>query len=320
MIDDDMSDLPFWRQRLRAVGLPVRLTSAAIRREIMAAGLFDAAWYMAHTPGAATSGLDPLDHYLTVGARAGHSPGPDFDSSWYLSRYNDVAAHQIDPVLHFIRHGKREGRHARAPVGSLFDDFQSLGSNCEFGIVQRHFGCETLGLFRFSSTPLTGLLPFLEADSDPFLPADALEITTAGVEYNATLKPYGFVFHTDVVCASIPPEQARDHELRRLRFLWRKLTEDLEEGNRLFVYKSGLRMPKSHIVKLAALLRRRGPNHLLWVTPEEAGRIAGTVELVAPSLIRGFIDRFDVSSEGCSFDIWHEICRRAHGLWREQTS
>lgn len=27
--------------------------------------------------------------------------------------------------------------------------FESLGDNCEFGLVQRHFGAEPVGVFRF---------------------------------------------------------------------------------------------------------------------------------------------------------------------------
>jgi hypothetical protein len=314
-----MNDLPSWRQRLHASGLPVRLAAAAVRREISSAGLFDAAWYVAHVPGAATSGLDPLDHYLTIGARAGYSPGPHFDTAWYLRRYNDVAAKQIDPLLHFIRYGRSEGRDPQAPTESLFDHFQNLGTNCEFGLVQRHFNCETLGLFRFASTPLKGLLSVLRADCDPFLPADSLEITVGDRgEYYAVLNPYGFAFHTDVGAASLRLDQVRDHELRRLRFLWRKFTEDLEEGRRIFVFKSGLLMSKARISQLVAALRRHRPNHLLWVTPEEAGRPAGTVEVVAPGLMRGRIDRLHLGPEPCSFDMWKEICRRAHGLWGER--
>jgi hypothetical protein len=313
-----MSDLPSWRQRLRAAGLPVRLASNAARREIEASGLFDAGWYLAHASDAVASGMDALDHYLTVGERAGLSPGPKFDTKWYLSRYNDVAARQLDPLLHFIRHGRREGRHAQAPIRSLLDDLQNLGSNCEFGLVQRHFGCEALGLFRFSTTPLKGLRAFLKAESDPFLPSDALEITTVEAEYKAILKPYGFVFHTDVGAAKLPPDQVHGHELRRLRFLWRKLEEDLKDGNRLFVCKTGVKMWKGHLVELAALLRRRGPNHLLWVTPEDGGRTAGTVEVVGPGLMRGFIDHLAIGDVDISFDVWNELCRRAHGLWREQ--
>src|SRR5262245_51649522 len=99
-----MNDAPSWRHRLRAIGLPLRVTSNADRREIEQSGLFDAAWYRARVPEAATSGLDALDHYLQVGGRAGRSPGPHFDSAWYLERYNDVAAAQLDPLLHFIRY------------------------------------------------------------------------------------------------------------------------------------------------------------------------------------------------------------------------
>ncbi len=315
-----MSDLPSWRQRLHASGLPVRLASAATRREIETAGLFDAAWYVAHAPGAATSGLDPLDHYLTVGARAGRSPGPHFDAAWYLLRYRDVAAQRVDPMLHFIRHGRQEGRDPQALVDPLFDDFQSLGSNCELGLVQRYFGREPLGLFRFSTTPLKGLLLFLRASTDPFLSAP-LQVTVADSgEYTVSLQPYGFVFYTGVSSTALPPGEVGDRQSKRLRFLWRKLTEDLEDANQIFIYKSGPRMARSRIEQLALLLRRRGPNHLLWVTPAEAGRPVGTVEIVAPGVMRGYIDRLALDTGIPSYDMWRVICRRAHGLWREQTS
>ncbi len=316
-----MTDRLSWREWLRAVGMPIGPAASVERREVEASGLFDARWYLAQAPDAAVSGLDPLDHYLAVGGRAGLSPGPDFDTAWYVRRYNDVAAHQIDPLLHFIRFGREAGRAAKAPAATLFDDFQSLGYNCEFGLVQRHFGCETLDLLRFATTPMKGLIPFLRADADPFLSPDALEVRTAAWgEYNTLLQPFGFIFHSDVGAASLPPDRVRDHELRRLRFLWRKFAEDLEEGNRILVFKSGLLMSKTSIDRLVSLLRQRGPNHLLWVTPEEPGRPAGTVDLVAPGLMRGRIDKVNVGPEACSFDVWHEICRRAHALWRTRAT
>jgi hypothetical protein len=315
-----MNDRASWRHRLQAGGLPVRRTPDALRREIEQSGFFDATWYRTQVPGAAASGLDPLDHYLEIGARAGHSPGPDFDAAWYLRRYSDVAAAKLDPLLHFIRQGKREGREPRALVISLFDDFQSLGSNCEFGLVQRHFGCESLGLFRFATTPMKGLIAFLKAGTDPFVSPDALDIVAADWgEYTAGLEPYGFVFHSGLQTAAMSPETVRDHQQRRLRFLWRKLGEDLEEANRIFIYKSGLWMAQSRVAELAALLRRRGPNHLLWITPEEPGWPAGTVKMVSPGLMRGTLDRLNSDPAGCSFDLWIEVCRRAHRLWAERT-
>lgn len=316
-----MKDRLSWRDRLRAVGIPIASPASVERREVEASGLFDPQWYLAQAPEAATSGLDPLDHYLAIGGRAGLSPGPEFDTAWYLTRYNDVAALQIDPLLHFIRFGRKMGRTARAPAANLFDDFQSLGYNCEFGLVQRHFGCETLDLLRFATTPVKGLIPFLRTQADPFLAPDALEVRAAAWgEYNTFLQPFGFLFHSDVSAASLPADRVRDHELRRLRYLWRKFVEDLEDGNRLFVFKSGLQMSRTSIDRLVLLLRQRGPNHLLWVTPEEPGRPAGTVDRVGPGLMRGRVDKVNVGPEECSFDIWHEMCHRAHTLWRTRAT
>lgn len=208
-----MTDRLSWRDRLRAVGVSIGRPASLERREIEASGLFDARWYLAQAPEAAASGLDPLDHYLTIGGPAGLSPGPDFDAAWYVSRYNDVAAHQIDPLLHFLRFGRNSGRAARAPAATVFDDFQSLGYNCEFGLVQRHFGSETLDLLRFATTPMKGLIEFLKAGTDPFSSPDVLEVRrTAGGEYKTFLQPFGFLFHSDVGMDSLPPERLRDHE------------------------------------------------------------------------------------------------------------
>lgn len=50
---------------------------------IRASGLFDEAWYLATYPDAAGSGLDPIEHYLTVGAPRGYNPSPLFDTGFY---------------------------------------------------------------------------------------------------------------------------------------------------------------------------------------------------------------------------------------------
>lgn len=46
-------------------------------------GLFDEAWYLASYPDAASSGLDPIEHYLTIGAARGDNPHPLFDTGFY---------------------------------------------------------------------------------------------------------------------------------------------------------------------------------------------------------------------------------------------
>jgi hypothetical protein len=46
-------------------------------------GLFDAAWYCERYPEAAGTGIDPIEHYLTVGAAQGHDPSPLFHTVYY---------------------------------------------------------------------------------------------------------------------------------------------------------------------------------------------------------------------------------------------
>ena len=50
---------------------------------IRASGLFDAEHYRDRYPEVAASGLDPVDHYLQIGAAKGYDPSPLFDTGYY---------------------------------------------------------------------------------------------------------------------------------------------------------------------------------------------------------------------------------------------
>ena len=86
--------------------------------------MFDAAWYVLHHPDAEASGLDPVEHYFSVGGPLGYLPGPDFDAAGYLKRYPDVADAGLNPLLHYIRFGEKEGREAQR-TGNLSVSLQS---------------------------------------------------------------------------------------------------------------------------------------------------------------------------------------------------
>ncbi len=50
---------------------------------VRGSGLFDADWYARTYPDVAPSGLDPVDHYLRLGAARGYRPNPLFDTAYY---------------------------------------------------------------------------------------------------------------------------------------------------------------------------------------------------------------------------------------------
>ncbi|MTW22682.1 hypothetical protein [Allochromatium palmeri] len=82
------------------------------RRLLTASTLFDAAWY-ARTYLADLPGLDPVDHYLTIGVYHGYHPSPAFDTHHYLRVNPDVVESGFNPLVHYLRFGQAEGRDSK---------------------------------------------------------------------------------------------------------------------------------------------------------------------------------------------------------------
>jgi hypothetical protein len=297
------------------LGSATRTLSARNRRLIEKSGLFDAGWYLKHAPEAAASKLDPLEHYFYVGWKKGLSPSPHFDAAWYRAFYNDVGAAGWEPLLHFIRYGKSRGRSQRGIGGSIYDGFESLGDDCEFGNVQRHFGSNKLGLFRFTATDIDGLIAAFDHGLDRLISDDTVEIVREHGEYRTRVAPYGMLFHTHVATAAATLGDIKAHEVRRLRLLARKFVEDLEEGRKIFVYKAE-QISVAKMLELASRLRRFGPNHLLCVTATRDARKLGRLDVLSETLALGYVDRFDWDMSKCSVALWENICLQAHALWQ----
>ena len=201
------------------------------------------------------------------------------------------------------------------PAEQLMMRFESLGENCEFGLAQRRCGAEPLGLLRFASAPLPALLSGLRGRFEGMGEPDRIEIQVSEnqQEYLVVDKCFGFLYHPWVLVGEAEPEDIRRREAKRLPFLRRKLIEDLEEGNKIFVYRGMHRLPQPLVLRLVAALRAYGPTTLLWVEQEEPEHPAGTVERVATGLLKGYIDRFAPAenAHALSLDCWVTICRSA---------
>jgi hypothetical protein len=286
------------------------------RRLIRRSHLFDADWYCAQYPEALLSRLSPLDHYLAVGWKKGFCPGPHFEPDWYVEHHRDVAPGRM-PLLHYLRRGKFEARLTIRPENLLFDRFLSIGDNCEFGLVQHHCGGRVLGLFNAGATAIDALITALDtrfAALDP----DGLTIgLTADRKYYVHLGTCPVGYHTGIREGAITLEKLKAQERRRVAFLARKFLEDLEEADKILVFKSRVAADRSRIDDLVCSLRKYGPNTLLWVTEAEPGHPAGEVRQLADGLLRGYIDRFAPYETAHAFSVaaWLPICRNAHRIW-----
>jgi hypothetical protein len=206
--------------------------------------------------------------------------------------------------------------------------FESLGDNCEFGLVQRHVGAEPLGLLRFAgmSVPVPhrchGLAAALEAGFEGLGDPDTIEVKVMGSggirEYVVAETRYGLTFHTFVAEAAMSADEVRRREVRRLGFLRRKLIEDLTATAKIWVWKSNDPVPRAQVDAQVAALRRYGPNTLLWVTPAATPDLAGTVERLGDGLLHGQVERFaDYENvTGLAVASWISVCKQALALTR----
>jgi hypothetical protein len=210
------------------------------------------------------------------------------------------------------------GQNAR----DLMLNFESLGHNCEFGIMQRHCGAEPLGLLRFVGITLPDLLRGLDCGfagvgEERWLRVFLTE--TARPEFMVCDVRHNISFHSFRFGDETTAEQVRAEHSRQLKFCHEKFREVLQSGEKLFVFQRPGQLLAAQALPLLTQLRAHGPNALLFVT-EGGEREPGTVAQVGHGLYQGFIGAMAPSTDvgTCDLRAWLSICANAQALWRAQ--
>ena len=241
---------------------------------------------------------------LPVGLSLGGAVSPEF------------ATHPGVDVKEWVR--ERTG----LTLPDLAARFESLGDNCEFGLFQRRCDTEPMGLLRFSGSFSHDVIRGIEREFDGICdPADIvpkLEGNGEKREFMIYERKYGLVYHTFIYEGERTPELMARQESTRLKFLRRKFLEELEAGEKIFVFKSGSPIQEAQVLPLFMALNAKAPNTLLWVVPEEANKPSGTVEVTMNGLLKAYIDRFAPGDDArdLSFEAWVRICAHAFLLHR----
>jgi len=113
---------------LRGLGI-VRQARHPDAEAIERLGVFDREAYLRRYPDVAASGVDPLLHFVTTGAREGRWPCAYFDPAYYLENNPDVVAAGANPLLHFCRTGWQESRHPSADFDLVWYADAHLGAD-----------------------------------------------------------------------------------------------------------------------------------------------------------------------------------------------
>lgn len=213
---------------------------------------------------------------------------------------------------------------ASASLEKLMLRFESLGDNCEFGLVQRKASAEPLGLLRFNGMRLrekerlAKLVLGLERRFEGLGEFGTCIVVPTEIELFVSDTIYDFWFHTGARAADVDLEAEAQRQRARLKFLRRKLFEDLESGDKILVWKSLGTTTREQLQPLLDILRRLGPNTLLWVNEADADHPAGTVEELEPDLLKGYISRMGIDRHliDIEYESWFELCWRVDELRR----
>jgi len=220
----------------------------------------------------------------------------------------------------------------RFAVVSEMNNFESLGANCEFGQVLRQRGNEVPTLFRWTgvSSP-EALIAILDTDLRGLFSFDDL------VPFNADMvldERVGVMWHSQMKSRTLDHEQGSSpenlrfifpedirraqhkKEIRAIDYLCELTRRSLRADRTIFVYKplpTNIDFDEVIAGRVFDALNRRGSHKFLFVTEARPHEEAGSVKLIRPGMLHGFIDRFapGYDSAAVSLDCWLSICRQA---------
>jgi|GEM_PF-2855833 len=216
--------------------------------------------------------------------------------------------------------GHRPRRTAGRTIDVTMGEFESLGDNCEFGLIQRNAEMEPLGLFRFAGISLDRLIDGLHDSfaglGDEGTVTHYLGGTPGTQEYMIRDSVYGIQYHSGLKETEAEPDAVLAREIVRLRFLKRKLLEDLRDGTKIWVWRGYHIVDRARLDPLMAALRAHGPNRLLWVVAADETHPSGTVERLEEDLFKGYVRRLATYRAAYDFDAgpWYDVCEQVYDL------
>ena len=195
--------------------------------------------------------------------------------------------------------------------------FESLGDNCELGLVQRRVGAEPLGLFRFAGAPLRHMLRAMDARFVGMADPEHVRVQPENGEYMIKLAKYDFVYHADMKIGAAEPEALHRQHSRTVRFLVDKLVADLEKPEKIMVFRQNEPLSATDLVDLRLALSRFGPSTLLWVAEGCPGHPPGSVDVIDRTFMVGYVKRLALRASVPDLDVesWMTVLRRAWALW-----
>jgi hypothetical protein len=196
--------------------------------------------------------------------------------------------------------------------------FESLGDNCDFGVIQRSAGIEPFGLFRFATCKPADVAALLRTRFEGLGEPDDLWLDEVGPRREYWVKSHhtSFEAHTERYADGDVSEVVRSALIEKIRFLKTRLVRDLARGRRLCIWRGPAHA--AAIRDIATQLQNYAPTSLLWVKVADAAQVPGSVERISDALLHGYVSRYGDYDGGPRPPVeeWIRVCANAHRLWR----
>lgn len=206
-----------------------------------------------------------------------------------------------------------------------YKQFESIGDNCEFGIVQRHFGYDDGALLKWARVNDSyDLIRLLESNFSSFYQYENLEPAWDDMVKD---KSNHILFHSELLSSetnnirAFKEDDARRREIyaeesKKRAHLVNKFRNTLTNAEKIFVYKVNDTYNLDLAKRLHASLKKFNPNNILLYGSDLYPDKGGEIEIIEPGLIVGHVRRFApyYPATRCNPQYWEEVCQKALAL------
>jgi hypothetical protein len=201
----------------------------------------------------------------------------------------------------------------------LMFQFESLGKDCSLGSVQRAYGAEPLGLFRFSGLSIDSVINAMQEQFFGIGSAEftRLEASDTGEYYSKDTRYY-MSSHTFVYEADVDFESFYKQYCKKLQFLVRNILEKLREGEKIFVIHAipdEISDVKLH--RLFELIQGFGTSRLLYLQVATEQYPTGTIIMRDDGIMAGYTHQIQGELIQPTAEVrmsWINILRKASKL------
>jgi tetratricopeptide (TPR) repeat protein len=149
---------------------------------------------------------------------------------------------------------------------NIFYNFESIGCDCEFGLVQRNFNCDPISLFRWAGINVKNLVKIVKDNFKDLYYEKYYEIVgNENFEFMCCNTSYDLTIHTGVKNGEISKEKTISNIVKRNIYLSNYFLKETKTNKKIYVYKSNDIITDEEIEIIYEIMQSLGSNKILFV-------------------------------------------------------